>query len=180
MAQAVHVVFEFTVREIIKMGWVQGRTLSQTHFQRAASEVVNLCELEHLLDRAFNTLSGGEQQRVQFARNLLQLWRPPGRNPEARFLLLDEPTASMDLRHELMLLAQLRLAKEQNIGVLIVLHDLNLAARFMDRVVLMRYGQIVKAGSPQQVLDETLLSDVYQTPIRVEHNTQLNRMVVHT
>jgi iron complex transport system ATP-binding protein len=86
----------------------------------------------------------------------------------------------MDLRHELMLLAQLRLAREQNIGVLIVLHDLNLAARFMDRVVLMRYGQIVKAGSPQQVLDETLLSDVYLTPIRVEHNTQLNRMVVHT
>lgn len=180
MAQSVQVVFDFTVREIIEMGWVQGAQLSASKLFDAIQEIVGICELNHLLDRRFNSLSGGEQQRVQFARNLLQIWRPPSEQEKPRYLLLDEPTASMDLRHELMLLEQLASIKQQNVGVLIVMHDLNLAARFMDRVLLMQQGRLVQAGEPAEVFQAELLTDVYRTPIQVEQHSSLERLVIHT
>lgn len=180
MAQSANVVFDFTVQEIIEMGWVQSRILKSGYKADALVEVVALCELQDYLARPFKTLSGGEQQRVQFARNLLQLWRPEWESKAPRYLLLDEPTASMDIRHELALLRLARKAASKNIGVLVVLHDLNLAARFMDRVLLMNEGRLVAEGSPEEVLNANQLSNIYQTEIQVERNTMLDRLVVHS
>ncbi len=180
MAQSAQVVFDFTVHDIIQMGWVQSRIVNSVHKSKAVAEIVSTCQIQDLLHRPFNTLSGGEQQRVQFARNLLQLWRPEREQVSPRYLLLDEPTASMDIRHELTLLQLSRSAAEQNIGVLIVLHDLNLAARFMDRVVLMNHGEMVESGTPEHVFNTDLLTNVYQTEIHVEHNQVLDRLVVHS
>jgi iron complex transport system ATP-binding protein len=177
MAQANQVVFDFSVKEIVEMGWLNERSLDKS---KALAEIVQHCEISELMPRRFITLSGGEQQRVQFARNLLQLWRPDSDGFEPRFLLLDEPTASMDMRHELELLKHVGRAAKQNIGVLIVLHDLNLAARFTDRLALMRAGQFVDIGRPESVLKAEQLTDVYQTHIQVEQNALLNRLVVHS
>ena len=177
MAQANQVVFDFSVKEIVEMGWLKERSLDKS---KAFADVMRTCEIEELTERRFNTLSGGEQQRVQFARNLLQLWQSDDEELSPKFLLLDEPTASMDMRHELDLLKHVRRAADKNIGVLIVLHDLNLAARFTDRLVLMRSGQIVDVGEPESVLNAEQLSDVYQTHIQVEQNALLNRLVVHS
>jgi iron complex transport system ATP-binding protein len=143
-------------------------------------QIVNECDVSQLLNRTFNSLSGGEQQRVQFARNLVQLWRPDSTSYKPRYLLLDEPTASLDLAHELLLLNLLRSAKQQNIGVLIVMHDLNLAARFLDKVVLMTKSRVVDIGTPAMVLNADQLSEVYRTKILVERNNQLDRLVIHT
>jgi iron complex transport system ATP-binding protein len=177
MTQTAHIVFDFTVREIVAMGWVQN--IDAFTKSKAIKEIIEVCDITDLSERRFNTLSGGEQQRVQFARNLLQLWRPCA-SSKPRYLLLDEPTASMDMRYELGLLNHLRQTAGHFIGVVIVIHDLNLAARFMDRLILMNHGKVIAEGAPEVVLDPNRLSDVYQTPIKVERNDLLDRLLVHS
>ena len=93
MTQSSSVVFDFLVDEILEMGWVQG---SSDDFLKTCADVLNSCGLDELMGRKFNTLSGGEQQRVQFARALLQVGGL-SKTADDRFLLLDEPTSNMDL-----------------------------------------------------------------------------------
>ncbi|MEO1203916.1 MAG: heme ABC transporter ATP-binding protein [Pseudomonadota bacterium] len=178
MAQSVSVVFDFSVAEILDLGWIR-------HFRRreeqqvAMREIIADCRIGHLLDRTFNTLSGGEQQRVQFARALLQVWQRNG-STDSRYLFLDEPTSNLDIAHELSIM---RLAQDRaraGAGVLAVLHDLNLAARFCDEIIVMFDGRVAAVGEPGLVFDEELLSDVYGTPIRVEWHDHIERIVVHS
>lgn len=179
MGQSATIAFDFYVEEVLAMGWLG----SAIAYREALCDVVRRCALGGLLGRRFNTLSGGESQRVQFARALLQIWSGrPGASttPAARYLLLDEPTASLDINHELALLRLARQACAQNIGVLAVLHDLNLAARFADRVALLDSGVIVANGVPDSVLTAERLSRVYATPVRVENHPRLERLVVYT
>ena len=179
MGQSATIAFDFYVEEVLAMGWLG----SAVAYRKALGDVVHRCALDGLLGRRFNTLSGGESQRVQFARALLQIWHgecsaSPATAP--RYLLLDEPTASLDINHELALLRLARQACEQNIGVLAVLHDLNLAARFADRVALLDSGSMVANGAPDSVLTAERLSRVYATPVRVENHPRLERLVVYT
>ena len=154
-----------------------GTRLSQ---RRAATrQVAHECQIDGLMTRTYNTLSGGERQRVQFARCLLQIWQPPDQI-ETRYLLLDEPTSSLDVSHELLVLRIAKQYARRSAGVLIVLHDLNLAARFCDDVVLMFDGRVIESGEPFNVFEDELLSDVYSTPIRVEWHDSLERVVIHT
>ena len=183
MAQATSVVFDFTVGEILDLGWLPGRCRTDAEHRAATRQVARECQIEPLMTRTYNTLSGGERQRVQFARCLLQIWQPPDPPDwmgETRYILLDEPTASLDLAHELLVLRLARQYARRGAGVLIVLHDLNLAARFCDDVVLMFDGCVVDSGEPAEVFADELLSDVYATAIRVEWHDTLERVVVHT
>ena len=112
-----------------------------------------------LADRRVGELSGGEQQRVLLARALAQA---------TPVLLLDEPTAHLDLQHQIGLLELVRrLARQENLTVLIALHDLNLAARYADRVALIVNGEIKAQGTPAQVLQAEMISSVYQWPVQV-------------
>ena len=179
MGQSATIAFDFYVEEVLAMGWL-GSALA---YREALRDVMRRCALDSLLGRRFNTLSGGESQRVQFARALLQIWHGGcGASPASvpRYLLLDEPTASLDINHELALLRLARRACEQNIGVLAVLHDLNLAARFADRVALLHGGSMIANGAPDSVLTAERLSRVYATPVRVENHPHLERLVVYT
>ena len=176
MTQSSSVVFDFLVEEILEMGWVQG---SSDDFVKACSDVVNSCGLDELMGRKFNTLSGGEQQRVQFARAMLQVGGL-SKTAEDRFLLLDEPTSSMDVAYELNLLNLAKEVRKIGVGVIVVLHDLNLAARFSDQIILMNSGLIVASGQPEEVLSDRILSDVYSTELRVERHEQLDRIVVYS
>ena len=176
MTQSSSVVFDFLVEEILEMGWVQG---SSDDFVKACSDVVNSCGLDELMGRKFNTLSGGEQQRVQFARAMLQVGGL-SKTAEDRFLLLDEPTSSMDVAYELNLLNLAKEVRKTGVGVIVVLHDLNLAARFSDQIILMNSGLIVASGQPEEVLSDRILSDVYSTQLRVERHEQLDRIVVYS
>ena len=179
MAQSTPVMFDFTVEEILSLGWVESQFKTSDQYRAARREIVTDCRIEPLLARTFRTLSGGEQQRVQFARCLLQVWQPADEQ-EPRYLLLDEPTSSLDVAHELKVLSLARARSRAHAGVLLVLHNLNLAARFCDRVVLMFDGRVVESGEPESVFGDELLSNVYATPIRVEWHDALERIIVHT
>ena len=176
MSQQSSIIFDFYVDEILAMGWVNGNDRQRVDVTK---QVIEWCHIGHLIDRRFGTLSGGEQRLVQFARALLQVSSPLGLYAN-RSLLLDEPTASLDLSHELLVIEQAKAMARRGTGVMVVLHDLNLAARFADRIVLMSEGSIVLTGRPNVVLQEDLLSEVYGTPITVECHKSLNRLVVYS
>ena len=128
MSQNPNVAFDFLVSEILEMGWVQ-RELPHRFLLESISHISRLCGIAEFLSRPFNGLSGGEQQRVHFARALLQVWNVSNDyNP--RYLLLDEPTSNLDIAYELDILQLAKLVSSQGMGTLVVLHDLNLAARF--------------------------------------------------
>ncbi|MEM7366547.1 MAG: heme ABC transporter ATP-binding protein [Pseudomonadota bacterium] len=174
MSQNVSVVFDFTVAEILTMGWL-GPLANR---QQAMDEVFEMFDLWDLAERRFNSLSGGEQRRVQFARGLIQLGHTDVR---AQYLLLDEPTANLDIAHELEVLrAAKSLVARRDIGVMVVLHDLNLASRFADRIALLDAGRLVSLGTPEQVYDADELSKVYGTPLVVEQHEAQQRLIVHS
>lgn len=138
-------------------------TLGRTPWQSEdPDDVVGECMrrtgVEHLAERTWPTLSGGERQRTQLARALAQ---------QPRILLLDEPTNHLDLAHQIGLL---RLVRELGITTVSALHDLELAAAFCDRLVVLDQGRVVAAGTPHEVLTETLLAEVYTVSAQVtEH-----------
>ena len=104
MSQIQPVVFDYSVESIIQMGWLnRGNREYSDSFNDAVDQVINDCEVASLVDRTYTHLSGGEQRRVNFARALLQLWRPSN-SQEPKYLLLDEPTANLDLSHEMRML----------------------------------------------------------------------------
>ena len=170
MSQSQAMVFDFSVREIIEMGWIdRGISSYAKNFKNAMIEVVEECNVGNLLNQTFNTLSGGEQRRVHFARTLLQLWRPSA-SDDPRYLLLDEPTANLDLSHEVKLLDIIKNKSRDGFGILLVIHDLNLAAKFSDKIALLKNGSLVKMGSPDEVLTSEILTDVYKIPIDVSED----------
>ena len=141
-----------TAAEVVALGRLphRGGWAKETpEDRRAVERAIELLELAELRDRAFAVLSGGEKQRVLFARALAQ---------EPTLLILDEPTNHLDIRHQLELL---ELARGLGVGVIATLHDINLAARWSDRLCLMQDGRIRAFGPPETVLDPALLSQVY-------------------
>ena len=154
--------FDFTVREIVELGrspWV-GRSTSADD-RRAVARALALADVERFADRAMDTLSGGERQRAQFARALAQLDAPPSEAAAQRYLLLDEPTSSLDLSHQHALLTSVRRLAAEGPGICVVLHDLNLAARYCDRVLVLRQGRAHAMGTPLEVMTPAILEPVY-------------------
>jgi len=162
MRQNGHMAFPFSVQEVIRMGRHPWRTCSS---RDETDRIMALCDCRELAARDYRQLSGGEQQRVQLARLLVQLWEPI---PSPKWLFLDEPTSALDIHHQQHLFRLLRrLVRERQFNVCCVLHDLNLAARYADRVVLMDKGRVVDSGSPQDVLQQRALKTLYQADITV-------------
>jgi iron complex transport system ATP-binding protein len=117
------------------------------------------CEIDALKERRISELSGGEQQRVLLARAIAQ---------DCPILLLDEPTAHLDLHHQVSLLGLARkMTEDHNLAILVAMHDLNLAALYADRLALLVDGVIRSLGAPAQVLNADLLQSVYSVPLDV-------------
>jgi ABC-type cobalamin/Fe3+-siderophores transport system ATPase subunit len=124
----------------------------------AVRTALERCDIVELADRPADSLSGGEWKRVRIARALAQ---------EPRALVLDEPTASLDVRHEMELFELVRSLVDGGLAGLVITHHLNLAARFADRIVLLDRGTVVAVGTPRQVLDRETLSRVFEWPVAV-------------
>ena len=176
MSQSQQIVYDFSVKEIIEMGWLDRGIASYSgNFKEAVMKVASECSVHDLLEQKFNTLSGGEQRRVHFARTLIQLWRPSN-SRDPRYMFLDEPTANLDILHEQNLMKLVRSKAMEGIGILLILHDLNLAAKYSDKLVIFKDGSLIKSGSPEEVLQSKVLTEVYgldmevaQDPLRVNY-----------
>ncbi|UHS62120.1 heme ABC transporter ATP-binding protein [Agrobacterium vaccinii] len=149
--------FPFTALEIVRMGAVAQGSFQPEEQARAALAKVGLSGFE---GRAYNMLSGGEQQRVQFARALAQVPQAV-ENGEAKALLLDEPTSSLDLGHQISVLETARDFAKNGGTVLAVLHDLNLAAEFADQLIVMHRGRITACGPSRETINDETIARVY-------------------
>lgn len=163
VTQETSVDFPFSVLELVLMGrypHLGALEFESTRDLAIARQAMQLVEVEHLGNRPVTALSGGERQRALVARALSQ---------QPVCLLMDEPTAFLDLRYqlELFVLTQ-RLVKEDGLGALVVSHDINLAAQFCNRLLLMDRGRIVARGSPEEVLCSEHLERVYGCRLLVE------------
>jgi iron complex transport system ATP-binding protein len=132
---------------------------------KIVSEILSTLKLDELAMRNFNELSGGERQKVLIARALAQ---------EPKILLLDEPTSNLDLKHQLEIMELLRrLAREKKLIVILVSHDLNLAARYCDRVVLLNSGRIYAVGKPDEVLTRENIRRIYGIEVEVSYDERI-------
>ncbi|MBZ8134774.1 heme ABC transporter ATP-binding protein [Afifella sp. IM 167] len=159
--------FPFTVLEIVRLGLAGGWSrLPRAEAERLPLEALRRVDLAGFAGRFYQELSGGEQQRVQLARVLCQVWTPV-LDGVPRWLFLDEPVSSLDIRHQL---AIMELAADFACGgggVVTVLHDLNLAAMFAEKIVMMRQGKAHAAGRPEDVLTDDLLAEVFECRLGV-------------
>jgi len=165
LPQSTSLSFPFTVREIVKLGIVAGYSGAAEPdglVDRALARV----DLGGFAGRFYQELSGGEQQRVQLARVLCQVWRPVV-DGAARWLLLDEPVSSLDIRHQIAILDTVRDYAAKGGGVIAILHDLNLAAMYGDTILAMRAGQLVASGEPSQVVVSDVIEHVFGCRLNV-------------
>jgi iron complex transport system ATP-binding protein len=161
VSQREEVVFPLRVDETVMLGRYArlGALAAPSAGDRAAVQAaLERCDIAHLVDRSVDSLSGGEWQRVRIARALVG---------EPRALVLDEPTASLDVRHEMELFELIRQLVADGLAGLVITHHLNLAARFADRMVLLNGGAVVAEGTPQEVLQRETLSRVFEWPVAV-------------
>jgi iron complex transport system ATP-binding protein len=167
LPQASALSFPYTVREIVRLGIANGRSGALAgEGERLPDRALARVDLEGFAGRFYQELSGGEQQRVQLARVLCQVWAPvlDGR---PRYLLLDEPVSSLDIRHQLMIMNVARDFARRGGGVVAILHDLNLTAMYADRVHVMHRGRLAAAGTPRDVLSDEMIAKVFECRLKV-------------
>jgi len=169
LLQSNAVAFSFTAREVVEMGRAPWRHSTEEEDMRAVEDALEEADVAELAHRAFSSLSGGERARVSLARILAQ---------DTRILMLDEPTAALDLRHQEDVLRIARSLAERGRAVIAVLHDLSLAAAYADDVAMLDHGQLVAHGSPAEVFTAERVEDVYQTPVRIMTDPDTGRPVV--
>lgn len=176
LPQQSHLNFSFSVNDVVLMGRMP-HTTSDAENRAIAMEVLELCDCAQFISRDYTSLSGGEQRRVQIARALAQIWKLPASksntNSVERFLLLDEPLAALDLSHQYAVMRVLQnLRSEHKIGIVCVLHNLNLVAQFADRSIVMERGMMVADGTPLDVFTEETLSNVFNLDISVHEHPE--------
>jgi iron complex transport system ATP-binding protein len=162
LPQSLEVAFPIRVIDLVMLGRSPYHGKTPAGADRAAAETaLRLTDVWHLRDRSYQRISGGERQRVQLARVIAQVWRPAQQDGEPRMLLLDEPTASLDPGHRLAVMRLLRDLTIAGIGVLLAMHDLNDAARFADRIILLHQGRIISEGGPEDAMQAEVLTSAY-------------------
>jgi iron complex transport system ATP-binding protein len=165
LSQAVEVAFPLTVREVVTMG-------RYPHFggrpgpvdEKIVTDVMQHFDVMEFSERNYQTLSGGERQRVNFARVLAQLWNNDSveTGSAARYLFLDEPLTFLDIRHQIDFLKKIRkFTDAPDVVTVGVVHDLNLAARFADQIVLLNEGRVIASGTPTEVLTAKQIEAVF-------------------
>ncbi len=167
LPQSTSLSFPFTVHEIVKLGLTSGRSgATRREMEVLPEEALELVDLTGFSGRFYQELSGGEQQRVQLARVLCQVWQPI-LDGQPRFLFLDEPVSSLDIKHQLIIMQIARAFADRGGGVIAILHDLNLTSMYSDRVVVMHRGHIDCVGTPSEVLTNERILRVYECALKV-------------
>jgi iron complex transport system ATP-binding protein len=167
LSQNVEIAFPLSVWEVVLMGrypHFSGRPSASD--ERICEEVMQLFDVAELAGRDYLTLSGGEQQRVHFARVLAQIWQPV--RGEDRYLFLDEPLTFLDIYYQIEFMRLLQSLRERkDIVVVGVLHDLNLAARFADQILMMHQGRLLASGPKEEVLTRENIQTAFRLAPRI-------------
>jgi heme transport system ATP-binding protein len=169
LPQSPTLAFPFRACDVVELGRYphRGRAAIEEH-RAAIAGAMEAADVVDLAMRDCRTLSGGELHRVHFARALAQVWAPLA-DGRTRHLLLDEPTASLDLAHQNLVLSRAAAFARDGGAVLAILHDLNLAAAFADQIVVIDKGRVAAAGRPKDVLTSELLRTVWRVEARIEN-----------
>jgi ABC-type hemin transport system ATPase subunit len=163
-----HLSLAFSVREIVMMGrYPHFKSQPTAYDQQIVEEVMQICGIGMFADRVYLSLSGGEQQRVQLARVLTQIWD----NPES-LLLLDEPISALDLYYQQKVLAIAKAMSRKGFMVVVVLHDVNFAASYADRILMLKNGRKLFDGTPVEVLNKKDIYTVFSVDTEVAINVQ--------
>jgi iron complex transport system ATP-binding protein len=190
MTQLPELHFPLSVEEIVMMGRYPHFSFSPTPNDRAICEqVMSHLSIQSLSCRDYLTLSGGERQRVQFARALAQIWEAPAaleapHSPTglpasgSRYLFLDEPVSSLDIHYQHQLLQLARDLVKEKIVLIAVLHDLNLALHYSDRMIFMKQGRIVAEGSVPGIMKPALIREVFDIEARLLEDPQSDTPVI--
>jgi iron complex transport system ATP-binding protein len=161
--------FPYTVEEVILLGrtpHTSGRDIDAEILE----QVLQLTDTGGLRNRLYTQLSGGEKQRTQLARVFAQVWREE--SLAGTLLLLDEPTSALDLAHQQQMLSAVHLLAQRGCAVVLVIHDLNLAASIADQILVMDDGRQVALGAPQQIFTQALFKQVFQVDVTISSHPQ--------
>lgn len=174
MPQNIQVSFNLSAEAVIDMGllFCQSRQEKKTIIKTIAK----LLDIQHLLTRSYNVLSGGEQQRVQLARVIGQMQQKAC--AEQRYLLLDECTSAMDMAMMHKAFSILRNITQQNIGIVAVVHDVNLASLYADQIILLKNGRGYAEGCPHTVITQNIINSVFQISVEVIQHPKYNKPVI--
>ncbi|MBZ0256988.1 heme ABC transporter ATP-binding protein [bacterium] len=161
--------FPFCVKEVVEMGRAPHlESIPPKRNNEIVEQAMEETDIQHLCKRDYTTLSGGERQRVHFARVLAQIWE--GDPYPHRYLLMDEPTSSLDIHHQYELLNYLCVFMRSGVGAILILHDLNVASMFADRVVVLKQGRVMTTGHPCQVFNAEVLDEAFNLSAHIfEH-----------
>lgn len=173
LAQSAGLAFPFTVLEVVRLGLTAGLNAADDSLPTQALARVGLQGFE---GRFYHALSGGEQQRCQLARVLVQVWQPL-RDGLPAWLFLDEPVSALDIGHQLEVMEIARSFADAGGGVVAVMHDLNLTAMFSDSILLMQNGRAVTQDTPAHVITDAHLSAAYGCTVRVNQSPAPNSTV---
>ena len=170
LSQSQNINFDFSVREIIEMGWINTKTsISNDNYMKLLSEVSQECFIENILNNKFKNLSGGEQKRVHLARTLIQL-QNLHKFEDNKYLILDEPLTNLDIFFEVKIMELIKKKARDGLGVLVILHDLNITQKFSDKVAILKEGELKFYGNTQSVLNSNNLSNVYGLDMKINQD----------
>jgi iron complex transport system ATP-binding protein len=177
MSQQPELSFPLMVEEVVMMGRYPHFTFNPTKKDETiCNEVMQRMNLLSFKERNYLTLSGGEKQRVQFARVLAQIWEQPENGN--RYLFLDEPLNSLDISYQQEFLQIAKEFTQQHTVLVAVLHDINLATQYADKLFFLKEGQLVAQGKPKEVLNEALLLKVFDVQTTIINNPVTNNPLV--
>ena len=164
----------YTVAEVVELARIPHQSGTAVD-KEIVSQALELMDIGYLAQRLYPDLSGGEKQRVQLARVMAQIWRAEDAitaGDSARLLLLDEPTAALDFGHQTDLMQAVSKFSDAGVGVVMVLHDINLAARYAHKILAMQCSQVVAYGGVNDVITTANMQTLFSTPLTVIHNNE--------
>jgi iron complex transport system ATP-binding protein len=177
MSQQTELPFPLSVEEVVMMGrYPHFRYEPQLRDEKICNEVMQQLQLREYAQRNYMTLSGGEKQRVQFARVLTQIWEPAPN--EHRYLFLDEPLNSLDIQYQHEFLRLTRKLVTPNTTIIAVLHDLNLSIQYADRLFFIKGGKGIAEGAPREIISRELVSMVFEVNTEIITHPQTGQPLV--
>jgi len=177
LSQQTELSFPMTVEEVVMLG-------RNPHFEfnpskkdlEIVNEVINLLDLNSFIHRNYQSLSGGEKQRVHYARVLAQIWESP--NGEQRYLFLDEPLNNLDIYYQEHFLKMAVSLLNETTTLIGVVHDINIALRYADQLSFLKEGTIIKNGAPAKILDAILIKEVFNVDAQIMAHPSTGKPVI--